>query len=517
MTSTQLHTKRSFWQWLVSHKLDVLIVSLLMLVTGVVSAVNMNGYPQRFEDEGTYISQAWAIKDKGSLTHYTYWYDHPPLGWIQMAAHLQFSDALDRHPSAIHAGREFMLLLHIATVGLLYALARRMHISHLAAGIGVLAYALSPLVVEFSRYVLLDNVGLPWLLAAFVLALSPRRSFGAAIGSAICMAVAVLSKETLAVLLPVLLYSLWRSGDSRNRRYVLTAFGVVFTMISGSYILYAALKNELLPGQGHVSLIGSLLWQIFGREGSGSIFDASSSTRGIVNYWLNIDYWLLAAGAIGMLPALFMKHARPAALALLISFAMLLRSGYLPYPYIIAVLPFAALCFAALIDRFAMRAFTEKGFLHGSLLRQMGAVAVIALLATVVITSVAPSWQTKLAAQSSSDDDRSSREAVAWIQQNVPKSKRAIVESAIWTDLQINGFNQPNPVWLYKTETDPTVRQEVGGWQGIDYVILNGPTIWDKNFKHAFPTAQEAIEHGTVEATFGSGKQTVFVYKINHE
>ena len=342
---------RKFTAWLKSHKLDVLLATILMAVGGTVSAVNMTGYPQRFEDEGTYISQAYAIKDSGTLTHYTYWYDHPPVGWIQMAAHLVLSNALERYGSAITAGREFMLVLHIATIGLLYALARRLQIGSIAAALGVLAFALSPLVVEFSRYVLLDNVALPWLLGAFVLALSPRRSLAAAIGSAACMAIAILSKETFAVLLPVLLYALWRNGDTRNRRYVLTAFGVVFLMISATYILYAALKNELFPGEGHVSLIGTLIWQLFSREGSGSILDASSGARGLIGYWLNIDYWLLAAGVASLIPALIFRNLRPAGIALLVCLGLLLRSGYLPYPYVIIVLPFAALALAGTIDR----------------------------------------------------------------------------------------------------------------------------------------------------------------------
>src|SRR4030095_16477735 len=127
--------------WFLNHKMDTIIVSILLLIAGVVSAVNMDGYPQRFEDEGTYVSQAWAIEKRGTLTHYTYWYDHPPVGWMQMAGHLLMTDAIDRYGSAIAAGREYMLLLHLATIVLLYALARRLGIGPVAARAGTLAYA----------------------------------------------------------------------------------------------------------------------------------------------------------------------------------------------------------------------------------------------------------------------------------------------------------------------------------------------------------------------------------------
>lgn len=501
---------KEFFGWLKRHKLDALLVVALVAVSGYVSAVNMTSYPQRFEDEGTYVSQSWAIKEQGTLTHYTYWYDHPPVGWIQIAIYLFIGQGLERYGSAITAGREFMLVLHLATIGLLYALARRMQIGKTASFVGVLLYALSPLSVEFSRYVLLDNVALPWLLGAFLLALSPKRSLIAAMGAAICMAIAILSKETLLVLLPVVLYGLWSNGDARNRRYTLAAFGVVFFMLCAAYALYAVLKNELLPGEGHVSLLGTLFWQLFGREGSGSIFDTSSGSRGLVKYWLNIDYVLLALGAVSLIPALLIRSARPAGFALLIGFAMLLRTGYLPFPYIIAVLPFAALCFAGVLN-WLLTIPRRRIWLP---LRLCAVLAVIELAVGFAFLA-APVWQTKLAALHTVDHDGPSRQAVVWIEKNVPRDSKMIVESALWTDLETKGFNQPLPVWLYKTETDPAVKKEIGGWQGVDYVVLNGPTVGAPDFDETFPTAATAIKNGRLAAEFGDNNQKVVIYKVS--
>ncbi|HSH56114.1 MAG TPA: phospholipid carrier-dependent glycosyltransferase [Candidatus Limnocylindrales bacterium] len=508
---------RRFLEWVRQHKADVAALVVLLLVAGSVSAINMTGYPERFEDEGTYVSQAWAIMERGTLTHYTYWYDHPPLGWIQIAGYLAATGAVDRYDSAIIAGREFMLILHLISVILVYALARRLKISIVAAAAGTLLFALSPLAVAFSRYVLLDNVALPWVLGAFLLALSPRRSILTAVASAACMAVAILSKETFAVLLPVLLYALWRNGDSRNRRYVLTAFSVVFVMISATYILYAALKRELIPGEGHVSLIGTLLWQLFGREGTGSIFEVGSKSRGLVSYWLNLDYWLVALGIVGLIPALVRRSLRPVGFALLIGLLLLLRSGYLPYPHVIMVLPFAALCAAGFIDWAIVRPLSKMDIVHGHLGKQA---ALCVILAALIITSsqgIVPSWQTGLTAVNTSDDDRNSRQAVDWISTNISNDNRMVVESALWTDLQVKGYDQPNPVWLYKTETDAQVMQEIAGWQGIDYVILNGPTVRDKDFPDAFPTVNQAVKNSTLVKEFGEGKLSVLVYRVQHD
>lgn len=501
-----------FLNWFRTHKLDTTIVAVLLAVSFGVSAVNMTGYPQRFEDEGTYISQAWAVQKKGELAHYTYWYDHPPVGWIQMAGYLTVSNATDRYDSAVSAGRELMLVMHLAIIVLIYALARRLSIGSIAAGIGTLAYALSPLVVEFSRYVLLDNVALFWLLAALLLALSPRRHIFTAMGSALCMAIAVLSKETFLALLPVLLYSMWSVGDKRNRRYTLTVFGVVFLTISGFYVLYATLKNELLPGEGHVSLLGTFFWQMFGREGSGSIFNSGSSSRGLINYWLEIDYWLVIAGVVSLPIAFFYRKLRVVAFALLIGLALLLRTGYLPFPYIIVLLPFASLVFAGVLHHTII---VPLQTCISTTRRILAGVATFVLIA-ISVTMVYPVWQPKLAIITSVDRNASSRQAIDWIEHNVPRDSLLIVESAFWVDLQNKGFNQLEPVWLYKTETDPAVTKKIGGWQGIDYIVLNGPTIGDKNFGKTFPTTAQAIDNSQLIVEFGKDNQKILFYEVRH-
>lgn len=503
---------KALGSWIKAHKLDTALISLLLVAGGIVSALNMPGYPQRFEDEGTYVSQAYAIKEYGQLTHYTYWYDHPPAGWIQIAGYLAISDVVDRYGSAISVGREFMLLLHLATIGLIYALARRLGIGSIAAAAGTALYAFSPLSVEFSRYVLLDNVALPWLLGAFLLALSPRRNLMTAIGAAICMAIAVLSKETFVLLLPVIIYSLLVSGDKRNRRYMLMAFGVVFTMLCASYVLYAALKGELFPGKDHVSLFGTVFWQLLGREGSGSIFDPSSGSRGLMEYWMQIDHFLLVAGAASMLVALAVRSLRPAGLALLIGLLLMLRTGYMPYPYIIVLLPFAALCVAGAFDKLIVGPLQRKRIMP-RIAAGIGLLEVLIALIFIVV----PAWQPKLARITSVDADASSRQTVQWAIDNIPRDNRMVVESALWTDLEAAGFKQPQPVWIYKTETDPAVARELGGWKGIDYVIINGPTLGGTKFEKSFPTISTAIENSRLAAEFGEDNQKILVYKVSNK
>jgi putative flippase GtrA len=145
--------------------------ALAIAAIGVAAAVHAWGfadYPTRFDDEGTYVSQAWAVMSQGELSHYTYWYDHPPVGWLQLIPWLWVSGAFERGASTIAAGREMMLLVHIASCALIYLWARRLKINAIFASAAVLLFSLSPLAIYWQRQVLLDNFAVMWTLAAFV-------------------------------------------------------------------------------------------------------------------------------------------------------------------------------------------------------------------------------------------------------------------------------------------------------------------------------------------------------------
>ena len=66
------------------------------------------------------------------------------------------------------------------------------------AAAAVIMFGLSPVALYYHRAVLLDNIAIAWALAAFVLALTPRRRLWAFAGSGACFAAAALSKETIS-------------------------------------------------------------------------------------------------------------------------------------------------------------------------------------------------------------------------------------------------------------------------------------------------------------------------------
>ena len=87
-----------------------------------------------------------------------------------------------------------MLVLQLISAGLLYALARRLGLRRPTAAGAVLVFSLSPLALGMHRAVYLDNIAIPFVLAAFLLALSPTHRLAAHAAAWRCLAAAVLVK-----------------------------------------------------------------------------------------------------------------------------------------------------------------------------------------------------------------------------------------------------------------------------------------------------------------------------------
>jgi 4-amino-4-deoxy-L-arabinose transferase-like glycosyltransferase len=484
------------------HRLTLAYLVPLMAIAGVASRLNMGGSPQRIDDEGTYTAQAYAIDKLGQLTHYTYWYDHPPLGWIQIAAWTKLTNGFARFDPAVLAGREAMVFAHLVAVGLLWLLARRLLLSRPAAAGAVLIYALSPLAVQFTRTVYLDNVATPWMIAAFALALSRRKQLPAFAGAAVCFAIAVLSKETFLLLLPFLAWVMWRSAAHSTRRYTLAVAGSLLTLTLGTYLLFALVKGEVLPASQRVSLFDGLKFQLVGRESSGSVLDAASQAGRSIRVWLTLDPVLPVVSTIAALVALSVRRLRPFAAALLFQILVLLKPGYLPVPFVIALLPFAALLTAAMVDHLVR----TRG-------RTLTALSVLAALAAAAVA--VPLWTVQLRGLFLADLDRPMRQAQSWVDENVHRDQRVLVDDSVWVDLVRAGFPRDNVVWYYKADTDPAVQaKSPNGWKDYDYVLVTQAL---QRSIDTDPIVKEAFDNATKRAIFGSGDQEVDVVQVHPE
>src|SRR3954470_16150091 len=490
--------------WAGLHARSLLLLGAVLVGVAVLHGVGMFHSPgiDVNDDEGTYVTQAWAIGAKHQLSHYTYWYDHPPLGWIQIAAYAAATGAWSRAPFAVAVGREFMLVVNLAACAALFVLARRLGLGRPAAADAVVLFAASPLSVDFHRMVWLDNLEAAWLIAAFACAASPRRSMASGIAAGTCFAVAVLSKETGALFAPFLLWVVWQYSEVRTRPYRLVAFTTVAVAVPVFYPLYAAVKNELLEGPGHVSLLWAVRWQLVLRRSDGSALDAGSGARHNVESWLQLDPWLLLLGLASAVIALAMKQLRPFGLAVLLLAAMPLRHGYLPWGHVVPVLPFAALLVAALLDRLIRAAHAR-----GSLARAAGLVP-----ALVVSALVATSWVPADAARMRRDTEVGVPAAVAWVRNNIGRDKHIVVDDNVWLDLARAGYptdgKEPSIVWVYKVGLDPAIQLK-----SVDYFVYDmNPTYAAQDI----PQVVSLFRDSYVVATFGSGENQVTVRKVVH-
>jgi hypothetical protein len=501
---------------------DLLLCGGLLTAILLVQGWNITRFPTLSDDEGTYLAQAWSVQQGTGLAHYTYWYDHPPLGWIQIAFVTWLPSLIVPESMTVATMRFAMLLVSAASAVLLYVLARRLGLQRWAAGLGMALFGLSPLSVVLQREIFLDNIAVMWMLLAFCLAASPRRHLWHHFGAGLAAATSVLTKETMLVVLPALLVTMWRHSHRDTRKFAVTGAVTACVLIGLTYPLFALLNNELLPGPGHVSLVDGIKYQM-GRAGSGGVFDPGSGSHGVLHAWLYYDRVLplggLAAAVLLLLTVRWSVTGRALAgpaLAVVILAAVAMRpSGYLPAMYVIQALPFLALALAgvaASVAHAVLRRGRRPG--EGRSLRYARWTVAVALAASAAVT-VVPRWYDGDRSALTTDTNGPYRSAAAWMRDEVkdPAATRVLVDDALWLDLVHDGYRPGSGViWFYKADLDPAVTKTLPhGWQDIDYVVAS-PTV--RRDAVDLPIVKAALKHSTAVAVFGRGEDRIEIRRI---
>ncbi|ABD12617.1 hypothetical protein ThrDRAFT_03496 [Frankia casuarinae] len=477
----------------------VLAVGAAVVACALVHAVNLDGWPGRFnEDEGTYAAQAYALRYWGRLAHYTYWYDHPFGGWAQIAAYAWVTDAFGRGATGVSAAREFMLWVHVASCVLVYLFARRLDVRRPYAVTAVALFSLSPLALWFQRMVFLDNIMVMWLLAALVMAAAPRRRVRTAVLAGLAVSVAFWSKESALVFLPGVYLMVWINHRRRNLRAASLGFAAAAVAGPGAFVVFAAARGELHQ------LRRAVEFQLFTRQSSGSVLDRGSSAWNLVGFWLGLDAILLAAGLVAAIAGLLVPRLRVPSVLLVSQALLLLREGYLPYPYVVGMLPFAALCVAGLADHLHPR----PGPATTTARLRLAAVASVVVAGLAVLSW---QWGPVLVDATSRDDSLPSREASAWYLGHVPPGRVTITNDYAWLDLLRGGTR---PIWHWKIN-DQAVRASLpNGWRDVDYVILDA-WMAEPATLHRLPLLADALAHGVKVASFGAGPTKVTIYRVD--
>jgi hypothetical protein len=350
-------------------------------------------------------------------------------------------------------------------------------------------------------------------------------------------ALGVLSKETMILLLPGFLWLAWRHTNRRTRSFCVVGMCATGVLLLLVYPLMAVLRGELLPGPGHVSLVEALKWQFFTRPSSGTALSAHSPSRTLLDSWLALDAWLPWLGVIGAVACCTTARLRPVGATLLVLVAAGLRPGYLPQPFIIAFLPFAAVAAAggAELGWRALRARPPVPIRAGArqearLLAAGRAGAVIGLITVAAIAL--PGWLRGDSAMAHANASTPVAAAEQWLDRHARSQVKAqssnasgfgrdvLVDDTMWSDLVADGFPQRQVIWFYKLDfvdnLDPSVRRRIHDYRDFGYLVSSPIVRSGLRLSPAprYALAREAFAHATPVATFGEGPNRIVISRI---
>ncbi|MGH9113615.1 MAG: glycosyltransferase, partial [Acidimicrobiales bacterium] len=185
----------------------------------------VGGTGRRSGDDGAQVAAAWAVRHLDTAADATFSRVLPSLGTPQLTTLTSVTGALVRAPHAVTEGREAMLAATVASIAVLWVLARRTGLARWSAAIAVAAFGMSPLAVDLHRTVHMANLAVPWMLAAFVAACAPgsRRLTHAVTGG--LLAIAVLTEPVTIAAAPAVAWQLRRSTLPSVRPRALRASG----------------------------------------------------------------------------------------------------------------------------------------------------------------------------------------------------------------------------------------------------------------------------------------------------
>jgi 4-amino-4-deoxy-L-arabinose transferase-like glycosyltransferase len=459
------------------------------VVTGLVThGWHLFQYPLYLTDEGIYMQRAWSLIRQTRLSPYTYDYDHAPGGWIQLAGFaFPLPNQFETFGNAVNTGRFLMLIVHLLSVVLLFEIVRRLTGSVLAASVAAFFYNISPLAVYYQRQVLLDNLMMFWVLLSLYLVLGREMRIRQALGAGIALGIALITKENALFFVPALVYLLHRRvRGSTQRRFAKSLWPFAMTIPVGAYVLYAVLKNELLPSgldfdlngppADHVSLLYTLWWQV--NRNQGSLLSEGSF---LYTSWIEKDGLFLLLGLLAMSASLYWGFRdRQRNLGFLVVGTLsvaytfyLMRGSVLLDFYVAPMIPLFAMSIGMVTDRLLRRLHP---MLRIALPAAVGA-AVLLAPATDYLLTVNTEGRVALADQyhPKLNLTRLQEQQVAWIRENVPSDARIIMDDDLWSELHDVPPFYPFAHSHWNASADPDVRDKLFGkkWQNVDYIVVS--------------------------------------------
>ncbi len=501
---------------------EAIMVVIALMGVLVAHAYNMFNFP-RFElDEGTYMSNAWAIT-QGMLSPYSYGYGHPPLGWIQIAGWLQLTGGPFTFGNALNSGRVFMLFYAVGSALLVYLIVRRMTGSRSAALLALAIFSFSPLSITYQRQVFLDNIATFWLLMSLYLLVASNSRMKYIIGAALTFGVSILSKEVILVCLPAMIYAAWLFSTKFQRKFSMVTFIYAVIAAGSVWVLMAALKGELFP-QGwlpwdhhaHLSFIGTFIGQAARSESNGSFSQSWA-------IWIENDPAFiiasLAAPAFNLVYGWWNRKHLMAALLLLSYWALLARGGQTLSFYILPIIPLAAINIALAVNA-----------ILAGLVKVVRFDVVRAVLLVVAVAVVLPYDIKETSFRFYQHPTSAQDQAMVWVRENVPHNDFIVINSYPYLDLRLpggqgvgDGAPYPHAEVYWSVAYDPVLFKNTleNNWDRIDYIVADSEMLADFKTFGTNNIINQAMQHVVLRAQFSAqdhnSQIVIYIYQVIHK
>jgi hypothetical protein len=447
----------------------------LAVATLAVQGINLTRSPRPSTGEGALVAASWAVGHASSIADATFSPALPSLAPVQLAIWGSLSDALGRAPAGIGTGREAMLAAQVAGVILLWVLARCSGLSRWASAVAVGTFTLLPLGVTLHRPVASATLAVPWLLAAWVLVAGTLRARPAGwIAAGVCLSVAALTEPAAIVVVPVVLWQLWRAGGPHRGRATLVV-GAVGAAVAGPLAALSVAAER--PAAGSALGLVDRVWLALGTRPGDSALAALAGPTDTLGDLLGVD----PVGVLGVVVSavavpLILPRLRPVAVAFW-ALAALFVVGDQPVANVaVLALPFGALLVGAAVH-------TAWGWYEGARLDRGAAgyraspvvagidaaVPVALVVGLAVLAAAVPHWASTHRELTSADPLDSLEDARSWLLANARDGERVIVDDAAWTDLVAHGIP---PRRLAGYTAIGATAGDTGGWRTYDYIVL---------------------------------------------
>lgn len=514
--------KNKLYATINSQKSETLLILILILSGAIAFALNIFNFPYYENDEGTYMSQAWAVFKLGQLAPYTYWYDHAPLGWMQMGLWSTLTGGFFTFGFGINSGRALTIIIQIINILLVYTITKTFTQSKIFAFIAGVIFAYSPLGILLQRRILLDNLAILWTLVSMQIMLIYNNKLITILYAGLALGIAILSKESVVFFAPVFLYFIYKTVHIHHRLHAVILWSVIIGSLIGLYFTYALIKGEFFPpgffpwdNRQHVSLLQTLTFQA-GR-GGGNIFDFQTSDfwTKIRTTWTENDPLLVYAGFFAVFANLIIGirnlYARLLSLAALSFTAFLGRGGIVLDFYIIPLLPFLVFNLVYLV--WLLYQYFCYLFRRSSLLVFIRLIPVFMLVTFLSqFLTLKDAIGTEDFSLYTSNQTKAQIEAVDWIHQKLKPEDVILFDNHAFLDLKARPDQVfPNAHWYIKIDTDQEITQKIGAdYRNIDYIAFTPQVEADvKNFSSGLPIVEQAYKNAREIHTFYSDRWIV--------